>query len=348
VRTGYFSTLLTRSEVDVEGDGQGVLAPVVEEAVAARRVLVGDELPRAPVLLGLRHDDASFYHAEALGGAEVGALGRAVPPRIDVIVCDLDGTFLRSDGSMSPASVEALAAARAAGIEILCATGRTPRGVRRIAGHEQLGLMVCAGGAVLYDARTDQVIAERCFDADGTRERLSAMRARHPEWAYAALTSRRMFVEPRYFGVRDPRHGGERDPHDREVVDDVGDVVIRSDVVCVAVRHPGLEAEIFLPLVESGFDGVGTATRGSAVTVDVAPFGTTKGTAVARVLQELGARPERCVAFGDMPADLPLFALAGYAIAVQNAAPAVKAAADRITATNDLDGVARSIADLLA
>jgi hydroxymethylpyrimidine pyrophosphatase-like HAD family hydrolase len=48
-----------------------------------------------------------------------------------------------------------------------------------------------------------------------------------------------------------------------------------------------------------------------------------------------------------MSNDLPLFAWAGYPIAVANAAPAVKAAADQITASHDCDGVAQAIADLI-
>jgi hydroxymethylpyrimidine pyrophosphatase-like HAD family hydrolase len=46
------------------------------------------------------------------------------------------------------------------------------------------------------------------------------------------------------------------------------------------------------------------------------------------------------VAFGDMPNDLPMLAWAGRGVAVANAHPAVLAAADEVTDSNDDDGVA--------
>jgi hydroxymethylpyrimidine pyrophosphatase-like HAD family hydrolase len=45
--------------------------------------------------------------------------------------------------------------------------------------------------------------------------------------------------------------------------------------------------------------------------------------------------------FGDMPNDLPMFGWAGWGrVAVANAHPLVRAAADDVTLTNDEDGVA--------
>jgi hydroxymethylpyrimidine pyrophosphatase-like HAD family hydrolase len=148
-----------------------------------------------------------------------------------------------------------------------------------------------------------------------------------------------MFVESRYLGDRPPR--------DRELVDDICEVVSGLDVVSVAVRYPNREVEAFIGSVETAFDGVGNVSRGSAVTVDIAPFGVTKATAVAQLVMASGQRPEHTVVFGDMPSDLPLFAWAGYGIAVANAAQVVKAAAAEITASNDRDGVAHAIAGLL-
>jgi hydroxymethylpyrimidine pyrophosphatase-like HAD family hydrolase len=51
---------------------------------------------------------------------------------------------------------------------------------------------------------------------------------------------------------------------------------------------------------------------------------------------------------GDMPNDLPMFAVAGLAIAMGNAPPAVKARAQMIVAGNDDDGWAQAVARLLA
>jgi 5-amino-6-(5-phospho-D-ribitylamino)uracil phosphatase len=53
------------------------------------------------------------------------------------------------------------------------------------------------------------------------------------------------------------------------------------------------------------------------------------------------------VAMGDSHNDLSMFAVAGYRVAMGNAAPKVKENSDFITATNDEDGVALVLENLL-
>ncbi|MFD4210924.1 HAD family hydrolase, partial [Micromonospora tulbaghiae] len=65
-----------------------------------------------------------------------------------------------------------------------------------------------------------------------------------------------------------------------------------------------------------------------------------KGTGIAAAAELLGIGPERTVAFGDMPNDLPMFRRSGHRVAMGNAHPELRAAADEVTATNAEDGVA--------
>ena len=57
--------------------------------------------------------------------------------------------------------------------------------------------------------------------------------------------------------------------------------------------------------------------------------------------ERLGVTASQIVAFGDMPNDIPMLNLAGRGVAVENAHPDAKAAADEVTATNWDDGVAK-------
>lgn len=45
--------------------------------------------------------------------------------KIDLIALDLDGTFLDPAGEISPASLEAVQAARATGVKVVLSTGRS-------------------------------------------------------------------------------------------------------------------------------------------------------------------------------------------------------------------------------
>ena len=75
--------------------------------------------------------------------------------KIDLIALDLDGTLLDPFGRVTQASKDAIAQARASGVEVFLATGRAapearlfrPGGRLRRAGRRP-------GGAVMCDART--------------------------------------------------------------------------------------------------------------------------------------------------------------------------------------------------
>ena len=75
--------------------------------------------------------------------------------KIDLIALDLDGTFLDPAGEISPASLEAVRTARAAGVKVVLSTGRSGAEAAhfsKLAGCDNLA--VCLGGAALCDART--------------------------------------------------------------------------------------------------------------------------------------------------------------------------------------------------
>ena len=59
-----------------------------------------------------------------------------------------------------------------------------------------------------------------------------------------------------------------------------------------------------------------------------------------------GITPRESIAFGDQSNDLPMLAWAGTSYAVANAHPDVLAAATRVIASNDDDGVAQVLESL--
>lgn len=72
-----------------------------------------------------------------------------------------------------------------------------------------------------------------------------------------------------------------------------------------------------------------------------------KGSALLGLCRCLGLERSECAAFGDGTNDLTMLRDAGLGIAMANAEPEVKAAADRITLSNNDCGVAKAIRELL-
>ena len=78
-------------------------------------------------------------------------------PRL--VATDLDGTLLRSDGTVSAYSSEVLRLLADKGVDLIVVTARPPRwldALRALTGTH--GLAVCCNGAVLYDVGAGRVL----------------------------------------------------------------------------------------------------------------------------------------------------------------------------------------------
>lgn len=88
-------------------------------------------------------------------------------------------------------------------------------------------------------------------------------------------------------------------------------------------------------------------TRSYPTNIEVMEAGTSKGTAMAWLCGHLGTSAASAIAFGDNLNDVSMLEAAGLGVAVANAEPEVRAAADVTCPSNDEDGVARTIMEQL-
>ena len=73
--------------------------------------------------------------------------------------------------------------------------------------------------------------------------------------------------------------------------------------------------------------------------IEIMPRGVDKGAAIAGLIERLGLEREDVIACGDGLNDLTMIKYAGLGVAMGNAQPEIKAAADVVTGTNDEDGL---------
>ena len=76
---------------------------------------------------------------------------------------------------------------------------------------------------------------------------------------------------------------------------------------------------------------------------ELAPAGVTKWSAVRRLASQWGIADDEICAVGDDVNDILMIRSAGLGVAMGNAVPEVKAAADRIAPTHDNDGLAEVV-----
>ena len=79
------------------------------------------------------------------------------------------------------------------------------------------------------------------------------------------------------------------------------------------------------------------------VLLEFMPKGVTKAYGCQLLAEHLGITADEVMAIGDEENDLPMIEYAGLGVAMENAVPMVKAAADVVTASNTNDGVAQVV-----
>jgi len=258
----------------------------------------------------------------------------SVRPAPRLIASDLDGTLVRSDGTVAPRTVRVLARVEEAGVPFVMVTGRPPRWmaeVSRQTGHR--GIAVCANGALVYDLHTERVVESSLLEEDVAAEVAEALRAALPDIAFAV---ERPDLE---FGHEDTYVPSQEQPGYRPRP--VGQLV-SGGVVKLLARHRGLSSDELLRAAREAIGDRATLTHSSNDgLLEVSAVGISKASGLAALARQHGVEAAQVVAFGDMPNDLPMLAWAGHAVAVGNAHPEVLAAADEVTGRNDEDGVAQ-------
>ena len=118
-------------------------------------------------------------------------------PRI--VACDLDGTLVRSDGTVSDRTVKALHRAEEGGATVVFVTGRPPRWMHDVATRTGVrGLAICANGALVYDLGERRIIYSRLLPPEISQALLPRLRDAFPGIAFAAETEAGFAREPNY------------------------------------------------------------------------------------------------------------------------------------------------------
>ncbi|GAA2064714.1 HAD family hydrolase [Streptomyces albiaxialis] len=273
--------------------------------------------------------------------------GPRTRPRL--IATDLDGTLLRDDKTVSARTVAALAAAEAAGVEVFFVTGRPARWMGVVSDHVHgHGLAICANGAVIADLRDGhRIVRVRPLERDDALATVHALRAAAPGVSFAVERTEGIHYEPDYPPFHhDP--GATFAPAEK-LLTDHNESFYDQPVLKLLAYHPDQDPDAFLALGRGAAGAHAEFTRSSpSALLEVSGRGVSKASTLAHACEERGIAPEEVVAFGDMPNDLEMLGWSGTSYAMANAHPAVLAATTHRTWTNEEDGVARIIEELLS
>ncbi|MBE1532534.1 Cof-type HAD-IIB family hydrolase [Actinomadura algeriensis] len=258
-----------------------------------------------------------------------------------VIATDLDGTIVRSDGTVSARTIDALARVERAGAMLVMVTGRPPRWMTEIAAAvEHRGVAICANGAVLYDLHTETVLRAHEIAPDVLATVVERLRGVSPELRFAVEYPAGFVFDSRYRPA-----GWDVEALGGRSVDEAG-LVERPGTKLLAF-HPDADPDVLAEKAAQAVGDLVTVTHSSGRgLLEMSARGVTKASALAEFCTERGVDAADVVAFGDMPNDLPMLGWAGTSYGMANAHPMVLAAVTHRTSRNDDDGVAQVIEKL--
>jgi len=264
--------------------------------------------------------------------------------RYRLLALDLDGTLFDRRKAISPCNLAAIRSAQQAGLRVLVATARLPHTARPFAA--QIGaakpMVACVGAwNIMPDGSDDQTLFEpevvRRFshfaDAEGLNLSITDAEARVIlRWADTER-SRRLDVDlPAVEFVT-------------RIQDHIPPRVVR--LFSGETRSAQRLLDRFGEEMRGRVRFYRTATDGVLQELHVVPAQAGKDTALERICQRLGIAAGEVAAMGDSETDLDMIRWAGLGIAVADAMPEVRAAADLVAPASHEDAVAWTINRLL-
>ena len=252
-----------------------------------------------------------------------------------LIVLDLDGTLLNSQKNISEGNLSALRNARENGVLIAFSTARSAGAMREYIVAVQPDILISNGGALVE--RNGEVLFRRQLSAESVRHIIK--RCQELSDGKCEVT---VDTEQGYFHNHKPDND-----FSKLVIPDNGKYSDFSDFNYPAYKVTAeVEREEDARKLAAEIPDCGTISFSGEIWRRFAHIEATKRHALEHICGALSIEPKEILAFGDDYNDIEMLDFC-TGVAMGNAIPDVKAAAEFEADTNDNDGVARFINALL-
>ncbi|MFZ5229420.1 sugar-phosphatase [Enterobacter bugandensis] len=262
---------------------------------------------------------------------------------IKLIAIDMDGTLLLPDHTISPAVKNAIAAARAKGVNVVLTTGRPYAGVhsylKELHMNQPGDYCITYNGALVQKAADGSTVAQTALSYDDYLflEKLSREVGSH----FHALDRNTLYTANRdisYYTVHE------------SYVATIPLVFCEAEIMDPATQFLKVmmidEPEILdkaIARIPAEVKEKYTVLKSAPYFLEILDKRVNKGTGVKSLADALGIKQEEIMALGDQENDIAMIEFAGVGVAMDNAIPSVKEVADFVTKSNLEDGVAYAI-----
>jgi Cof subfamily protein (haloacid dehalogenase superfamily) len=262
--------------------------------------------------------------------------------KIALVVSDVDGTLLTKEKLLTDRAIAAVRKLHEARIGFTITSSRPTIGMRFLI--EPLGITLPIGafnGSCIVDPSLKPVEQHLIPEA-------AAKRAIEVLGNYGAgiwlFTSDRWLVRDGAGAYVD--HEARTIRADPTIVDDFTPYLSQAcKIVGASTDAAGLER--CETAMQEALGAQATAVRSQSYYLDITPPGVNKGTFVQTIARRLNISTDLVATIGDMRNDLAMFKVSGTSFAMGNATDDVKRQATRVTSSNEEEGFAKAMEEIL-
>lgn len=255
-----------------------------------------------------------------------------------VLVLDIDGTLTNSQKEISPATKRGILETLQRGHKVILASGRPTPGMRRYEEELELekygGYLLSFNGGRIVECRSGEIVYQRTLPLN-IIPGLYGFAKRNQCGLLTYFGDRIISAfEPDEYAQLESRINGM----EIKVVDNFKEYVDFDVNKCLLTAVPE-RAEMLEQELAAKYGDILSIYRSEPFFIEVMPKNVDKATSLDRMLESVGLTRENAICCGDGFNDISMIKYAGVGVAMGNAQPAVKDAADYITGTNDEDGL---------
>ena len=259
-----------------------------------------------------------------------------------LIISDFDGTFLRSDQTISEENVKAVRSFVENGGIFALSSGRSLQSILPIARKMGLkGLLACFNGSVVADIDSGEIILENTFSTVETLEICLLLKELGLYTQAYKLDS--FFASERNFYLEyyEKLCGVKAIVPEEGLIEYIRSHKVRS-VKIISVL-PVEDRDRYYKIISEKLKDKAYVTSGGSNLIEICVKGFSKGTAVQLLAERYGIQLTETLAVGDALNDLPMLETAGLGVAVKNAEKALQEKMYVYEYSNDEDAVAKLI-----
>lgn len=262
--------------------------------------------------------------------------------KIKLIATDLDGTLLRGDHTISERTKRVFSKFREHEGKIVLSTGRAFFGTEKIAKELGIkGIVITYNGARIYDLERDEIIAHEPIDSEHVLELIKISRESNihlnlyqkDDW----YVEERERDESKNYAIACGKEPIEKS------FDEFEEYAMTK---ALFIGEPK-SLEIIEKRVREVLGEKVHITYSKNIYLEILNKKVNKGAALKHVAEYYGVEQEKIAAFGDELNDKEMLQFANYGVAMKNANPELKKFVKYETLTNEEDGVAEFLLNLL-